>query len=230
MALTETDQPDLAPLRPLARETLQDRSYEALRRAVMSGRFRPGQAITLRAAAAALGVSEMPVRGALLRLEAEGALEARGLQRTLTIPDLTPDELIELRDIRVALEGLAAERAAGVITPAELAEVEAHCQAMAATAEAGDPDGYVLANWAFHTAVYRASRMPRLLMVVESLWMRIGPHVAAMMPDRDHLIRSMRNHWVVLEALRRSDGAAARAGIAADISESAEELERALHG
>jgi len=230
MTLIETEAPDLAPLRPLARETLQDRSYEALRQAVMSGQFKPGQAITLRAAAAALGVSEMPVRGALLRLEAEGALEARGLQRTLTIPDLTPGELTELRDIRMVLEGLAAERAAAAITARELAEVEAHCQAIAAAAEAGDRDAYVLANWAFHTAVYRASRMPKLLSVVEGLWMRVGPHVAAMMPDRDHLIRSMPNHWIVLEALRRGDGPAAKAGIAADIAESAEELERALRG
>jgi DNA-binding GntR family transcriptional regulator len=213
---------------PLESETLQQRAYGQLREALMSGRFRPGEAITLRAAAAALGVSLMPVRGALQRLEVEGALVSRDRNRTLCVPELTATKLFELRDIRIALEGLAAEHAAANITPKELAKAEAHCAAMQAAADQGDRDAYVMANWSFHTAVYRASRMSRLLATIEGLWLSIGPYVPAMMPTRASLVASMPNHWAVVGALRDHDSASARLGIAADIAESAEHLRSIL--
>src|ERR1700691_1403514 len=98
---------DLSMLEPVGRETLQDQVYLQLRQALMAGSFRPGQALTLRSVAEALGVSQMPVRGALERLQAEGALVAQFSRRTLNVPELRLAELAELRDIRVELEGLA---------------------------------------------------------------------------------------------------------------------------
>ncbi len=218
----------LPAFQPLGRETLQMQAYLQLREALMAGRFKPGLTITLRAAAEALGVSPMPVRGALQRLEAEGALVARGQKRTLAIPELTAAELVELRDIRVLLEGLAAERAAGAVTPEALATVEAHCGLMQAASEAGDLDGYIRANWAFHSEVYRASRLDTLLGIVESLWLRIGPYVPLMMPDRDSLLASMPNHWNAVGALKAGNGGAAKRAIAADITQSAQHLASVL--
>src|SRR6202012_3955784 len=69
-----------------AAKTLADQVYAQLREALMAGQFRPGQAITLRSVAEALDISHMPVRAALLRLEAEGAIAAPTNGRTLIIP------------------------------------------------------------------------------------------------------------------------------------------------
>ncbi|HEY1836681.1 MAG TPA: GntR family transcriptional regulator [Rhizomicrobium sp.] len=218
----------LTVLEPVARETLGDQIYGQLREALMAGQFRPGQAITLRSVAEALGVSHMPVRAALQRLEAAGAMVAPANGRTLVIPEMRLAEMCELRDIRVELEGLAAERAAALITNTELLVVEEHCHLMQAAAATGNLDNYIRENWAFHTAVYRASKMKQLLAIVEGLWLRIGPYICLMMPDRAALAASMPNHHRVLEALRARDGAAARAGIAADINDSAQALERIL--
>ena len=220
--------PGLPSFDPLDRATLQEQAYQQLRRAVMGGVFSPGTVITIRAAADALGVSPMPVRAALGRLESEGALVARGSKRTLEIPALTHEEYRELRDIRMVLEGLAAERAVATITPAELDEVERHCRAMQAAAEAGDLEAYTGANWAFHLAIYRASRMEVLVGMIEGLWLRVGPYVKFMLPDRESLIASMPDHWRALEALQKKSGPGARKAVAEDIGHCAVNLLKAL--
>lgn len=202
----------------LDRSTLQTRAYEQLRRAVMGGVFRPGTPITLRAAAEALGTSLMPVRGALLRLELEGALVARDGRGTLAIPALSQEEYLELRDIGIVIEGMAAERAASRITDAEIAAVEASCAAMQASAEADDRHSYVTANWEVHRGTYQASRFNTLIGMIERRWLRIGPYVELMMPDRHSMIESMPNHWALVDALRRRHGGDARAAITEDIS------------
>jgi DNA-binding GntR family transcriptional regulator len=215
---------DLSVLAPVGRETLQDQVYLQLRQALMAGRFQPGQALTLRSVAEALGVSHMPVRGALQRLEAEGALNAQFTRRTLNIPELRIVEMEELRDIRVELEGLATERAAKNVTKAELIEIGKRVERMQAAAEAGDVEGYILENWGFHTAVYKASHMSQLQGLVDGLWLRIGPYVRLMLPDRESMLASMPNHHEIFAALQRRDAKAARKSIAADISECAESL------
>ena len=91
----------------LERETLHERAYLELRKAIMSGAIPPGATITIRAMATALGTSPMPVREALRRLEASHVLELRG-GGVLAVPAPSPDELQEIREIRVSLEGLAA--------------------------------------------------------------------------------------------------------------------------
>ncbi|MCM8729817.1 GntR family transcriptional regulator [Hephaestia sp. GCM10023244] len=208
--------------------TIQERVYDHLRGLLMRGEIQPGQKITLRGAAEALDVSMMPVRGALQRLEAEGALIARGGKRVLGVPDLDPDSYREIRDIRVVLEGLAAERAVDHIRDAEIATTRRHCAAMQSAADAGDVGAYVLANWAFHRSVYKACRMPTLTTLIEAMWLRVGPYVPRMMPDRASLVDSMATHWAIVDALARRDGKAARRGIVDDISASAVALIHAL--
>ena len=214
---------NMPSLSPVARDTLQEQAYLRLREALMSGHFVPGQGITLRAAAEALGTSPMPVRDALRRLEIEHALVPRS-NRTLGVPEMTYASLTELREVRMALEGLAAEKAALLIMSDEIAVVESNYQALAAGASAGNPADYMRANWLFHTAIYRASRSHLLVSLIEPTWMRIGPYVRLMLPDRSALIDSLANHLRALQALRQRDGLAAREAIQRDIFESAEGL------
>lgn len=212
--------PDLSPV---ARNTLQEQAYQRLRQALMNGEFVPGQNITLRAAATALGTSAMPVRDALRRLEIEHALLPRG-NRTLGVPEMTYASLRELREIRMTLEGLAAEKAAVLITPAEIATLETYYQALATAASAGDAEAYMRANWSFHSAIYRASRSQLLVAVIEPFWMRIGPYVRFMLPDRKRMLASLGNHSSAVKALRNRDCAASRQAIHRDLFESSEGL------
>jgi len=109
---------------PVERETLNDRVYRELKNSIMAGAFKPGDELTLRAVAEALGTSFMPVRDAMRRLVTERGLEVRP-SRTSAIPVLTVDEFLELRHVRLLLEGEAVTLAAQKISARQLANVKA---------------------------------------------------------------------------------------------------------
>ncbi|MGB8975823.1 MAG: GntR family transcriptional regulator, partial [Pseudomonas capeferrum] len=133
-----TDQPILLPtMRQVSRDTLQDQVYRQIREALMSGRFQPGQKLTIRGLAEALGSSPMPVREALNRLSAENAFEVTETAR-LRVRMMTPDRLREIRDARVALEGLLAEKAVVLLKDADLKDISHLCDQMQQAADSVD--------------------------------------------------------------------------------------------
>jgi DNA-binding GntR family transcriptional regulator len=83
----------------LEREKLHDRAYLEVKKAIISGAIRPGVTITIRAMAAALGTSPMPVRKALRRLVAERALVMLPA-RSVTVPRMTAEQFDAARIIR----------------------------------------------------------------------------------------------------------------------------------
>lgn len=206
--------------------TVQRQAYDQLRWALMSGQFRPGEGISIRKLAAALNTSMTPVREALRCLEREGGL-VEGPNRMLSVPRINLDSLHELYNVRFALEGLATEQAAGLITASEVAAVEHACEAMSEATKVFDVSAYLENNWRFHAAIYEAARSRLLLEMIEGLWLRAGPMIR-LVPSRAHFERSMRSHWAALEGLKRRDAAAARAGIERDLEEAAQDLARIL--
>lgn len=220
---------DLVALDTVERDTLQEQIYRQLRDRLMSGVFRPGQPMSTRSIAAAVGASAMPVRDALRRLETEKAL-VPGPNRTLMVPRLSVADLAEISDIRVLLEGMAAERAAGAVEPCVLAAVETACRDMETAVTSADVEAYLRANWAFHNAIYRARGETLLTGIIESLWARMGPYIRVAAADERHFRQAMAAHHAILEALRRGDGAAARAAIERDIRGAARDLAGRLEG
>jgi DNA-binding GntR family transcriptional regulator len=94
------------PLTSLDRSTLRERSLEALRAAITSGEYRPGDHLGEEELAGRLGVSRGTVREALRHLQQEGMVTA-GARGMLRVNSLSPTEIRELFQVRGALEGLA---------------------------------------------------------------------------------------------------------------------------
>ena len=84
-----------AQLAPVGRETVQDRVYTELRRALIGGLFEPSQVLTIRGLADALATSTMPVREAVGRLITEKALEALP-NRSVRVPPITLERMDDL--------------------------------------------------------------------------------------------------------------------------------------
>ena len=101
--------PPMTNTRP-ADPAAHERLYRALRARIMVGQLLPGEALTLRGLAAAHGVSMTPVREALRRLVAEGALTLSSSGRVST-PELSDERIEELAAIRALLEPELAARA-----------------------------------------------------------------------------------------------------------------------
>lgn len=206
---------------------IQMQVYDRLRQALMSGLFEPEQPISIRYLGNQLAISATPAREALKRLEAERAL-VKGANRTLTVPRLTRADLRDLRNIRLALEGLATEQAVDRAADRELAALEDLCVEMERAILRDDADAYLVANWAFHRTIYKIGSSELLLNMIEGLWMRIGPFIRLALPRKQHLANSMKCHRQAIEALGARDKVGARAAIAADISGAAADLESRL--
>ena len=207
--------PPYAAFSAVEHTTLRDHAYARLREALMTGRFEPGEHLTIRGLAEAFGVSPTPIREALGRLAAEGAIEAEP-NKWMRVPRLCAAELRELRDIRVALEGLATERAASLITPKELAEVKRCDAEIVALRPSGDWKAMMPWINRLHFAVYRASRMPALVKLIEGLWLRAAPQATWLFPGYTGTERGTLRA-ATIRALERHDAASARRSMEADV-------------
>jgi DNA-binding GntR family transcriptional regulator len=214
----------------LMRETLGERVTGELRALLVAGRLAPGEKLSLRRVAEALGVSMMPVREAVSRLAADRALEVLP-GRAVRVPVLTRAQFRELTRIRLVVEGFAAEEAAKVVTDDLIAVIARHDAAFRAAAKADPPDSAaaVAANRDLHFALYEAAAMPSLIEMIERLWLKAGPILNLDMrhePRRLDGGSAVVAHAALLEALRRRDPQAARAALEDDIRAAAEHIER----
>ena len=199
--------------------TLQDRVYQELRNALYQGRFLPGDQLTIRSLARALGTSPMPVREAMQRLVAEQAL-VQMPNRTIRVPALTPDILTELVRIRMEVEGYAAARAARRGTAALCRQLRAINEGFRQAIAAEDSAAILEGNQRFHFAIYHAADAGELLKIIETLWLRSGPIVASErnVPGSIAMFaRGVKVHERITAAIERRDAAAARFALALDI-------------
>lgn len=211
---------------PLTRQTLRGDVYLQLRDLLLYGRAMPGEQLSLRTIAEALGVSVMPVREAVHRLVAEQALELTS-NRALRVPLLTVSQFREITSIRVNLEGLATAQAATRLDEAGYQTIEAQHLRFSREISSKRPDKnrLIAFNKDLHFAIYNQAGMPMLMQMIESLWLRIGPilnydlrsgsvRVASRAPD-DH-------HARLVDALKRRDAVAASNALQDDIQGAAD--------
>jgi DNA-binding GntR family transcriptional regulator len=209
--------PDQTIAEAPARAPVHDQVYEAIRAGLIDGRFVPGRSVTLRGLAGMLGVSPMPVRAAVTRLVAEGALALTPTRR-VCVPAMTAARFDELVRARILLEGEAAERACLSIDAAALARIAAHDARLEACLAADDASGYMSANHAFHFAIYGAAPSSVLVPLIETLWLQFGPFMRLVYEQLD-MTTLVDQHERAIRAIERGDAAELRAAIEADIAD-----------
>lgn len=218
------------------RSTLADVVYSEIKELILSGRIAPGERLTLRRLAEAVGTSPMPVRDAVSRLVAENALEMLP-NRSIQVSWPSRERFEEIITIRCTVEGLAAEVACRRRTEAELLEIkrEAELFETFAHGEKPDPMEAMRANRRMHFAIYRAAAMPTLFQMIEALWLQVGPvfwasvggeiraHAAANAPTdpSEMLNTTYRSHAALVEAIAARDGDKARQAVIDDVEKAA---------
>nr|WP_242431897.1 GntR family transcriptional regulator [Burkholderia ambifaria] len=204
---------------------LRERVYAELGNTLRSGRFAPATTLTIRGLAASLGISTMPVREAVSRLVTEGALEMLP-NRSLRVPAVSIARLDELIDARIAIESHAAFRAAERMTRAQFSAIKTANEIYSRAVDSADVPAAVMANERMHFAIYRAAQSDLVISIIERLWLRSGPYIAAVMnrmqasPEALH-DRGAMHHFNVLAALAKGDAEAASAALKADILDAA---------
>jgi DNA-binding GntR family transcriptional regulator len=192
----------------LDRSTLRERALQAIRQAVTSGEFRPGDHLGEVELASRLGISRGTVREALRHLEQEGLVTA-GVRGMLRVNVLAPEQVIGLYRVRAALESLAA------ITIMRAGRVDAAVKELSAAADrlADESLGFtdrVEVDLAFHLRLCELSDNPMLVESWQHLEGRI--RVAIVSHDADQLptIMSRERHAVIVDGIAAGDEAQAR--------------------
>lgn len=206
-------------IRTIKSPSIQKAVYEELIDALLSGRIAPGEKITIAGLAKSMGVSFMPVRGALQKLEAENFITV-GANRRIMVTELTSENLLELLEIRLILECHAAEKACTIRSEESLIQLEKLSEQCA---NAKDADAYLLANKKFHQTIYSQARMPLLDETIQSLWKRFSPYLRILLSYDEDFIASNFNasHSGMLKALRKKDQKAMKQWLTKDLSNAA---------
>jgi len=211
---TEALPGDLVPMDRHA--SLGERAYLTLKDSLIRGAMQPGTKLTVRSVGQALGVSTTPARDAITRLIGEGGLINAG-PKTVIVPYLSLPDLDEITAIRLALEGLAAEQAASHVTEADIKELENLQERINRGLDESRYTEVLDANKDFHFLIYRRSGLRRLVTIIESLWLRMGPAFNGLYPEFAQSRTGVSNHLWALRGLQDRDAAAVRAAIENDI-------------
>lgn len=211
----------------IVQENIAALIYRQIKRKLMRGELAPGEPLVLKPLVQEFGVSQTPVREALLQLVSEGVLESER-SRPIHVPVLSHKDLQELRAIRLNLELMATAAAVPRIAPATVDKMEATHREMAQAKADADRSGTLQKNFDFHFLLYEAAGMPILLGLLETLWARTGPSLRELYRPPFFHMAGEHPHLALLRALRGRDAPAALAAIQQDVAGHGEALMQRL--
>ncbi len=188
--------------------TMQEIVYDTIRESILSGRYMPGHHLIAEDLAKDMGVSRMPIREALHRLEMAGLVKILP-HRGAVVSQLSEPEIIEIYHMRAVLEGLAARLAVPHIQSEDIEQLYARLDGMQRALQSHDMDALVRINREFHLVIWRAARAPRLLELCENLYdaSQRFRNLSVMIAGRAEEI--IQEHRRIVTALERHDAVAA---------------------
>lgn len=209
--MSKSDHNKDAGSRKITHETV----YDSLYASIISGHFEPGKTLTIRGLAEELGVSPMPIREAIRRLVALGALEMRSTRR-VAVAKMTEERYREIVITRTLLEPEIAALALSNCDENLIAKLEEIDDEIGEAMKKGDGDAYSLKNREFHFTLYKAANSPIMLRLIESIWLQFGPFMRIVV-GRLGTSLIVDQHISAVTALKNKDEAALREAIRLDI-------------
>ena len=185
----------------LEASTLSTQLYKKLREQIIRGDFAPGEQISIRQIANLYGVSTMPVREALNKLEFGGFVTFG--RRSILVNPLSTKNLIEIFEIRKNLEKMALEWAYPNITQRTLSELEDILKVM--DTKIALPLEWNQLNKNFHFKLYSCSGTEMLMDLLDQLWGRVGVYMNIYSISRQDLISSQKEHYQLLKYIANKE-------------------------
>jgi DNA-binding GntR family transcriptional regulator len=188
-------------------KSLSDKVFDEIRKEILSGILKPGDALLEREWALRMDVSRVPVREALIRLEGKGLVKLvkgrGGIVRTLGA-----QEIGHLYEMRQALEAMAARLAAGHIAPSKLQEIEDALAAFKPSENQEDLARLRSVNADLHATIAANCGNPLLQRALSDIadqvaFSRTYTHPRLSMPD---VLVRLEDHFGIIRALKSGDG------------------------
>lgn len=200
MAQTKPDSPLRSPSWTAENKTLSpvEQAYNYILERILSGELAPGMHVPSEAVAEALGISRMPVRDALRRLEGDGAVTIF-TNRGAAVAEYSHDEVIQLIEMRAVLEGLGARLALANVGPHEIEEIMHLKLRMERSAD--DLAYWIAHHDAFHNYLTSLSKRPLLMRQTERIRMMLRPYFRLHHAETRELEIPGHEHQKIVDAL-----------------------------
>lgn len=178
--------------------------YEVLRQDIVDGKLKSGQKIIMSDVAKRFGLSDIPVREAIRRLESDGFVQFTP-HIGAVVSKMDEKEVVEIYLIRIELEALATRLAVPHVTSDDINYLEKKNHDMELAIERNRPEQLGALNKDFHLRIYRAAPYPYLYKLISDLWEKVErtQSVFAYVPERAEA--SVGEHKQIIKALRSKD-------------------------
>lgn len=194
------EEPRLVPIRLDNYKPLREMVFESLREAIIQGRLKPGERLMEIQLADEMGVSRTPVREAIRKLELEGFV-VMVPRKGAYVAGISVKDIVDVFEIRAALEALAAGLAAERITPDEMEELERSLVVISEVSSKDDINAIVETDTNFHELIYKASRNERLSQIVTHLKEQIQRFRTTSLSQPGRSKNALEEHRKIVEAI-----------------------------
>jgi len=214
---------------PIQRQSLADAVAERLREQIISGDLREGEQLRQDAIAKEFQVSRIPVREALLHLEAEGLITTVA-NRGAVVSALSPEEIEELFEIRAVLECHALRLAIPLLTKEHFAQAEKVLKEYELALDKDTEVGkWGQLNWQFHSALYAPANRPSLMSLIKVLNNNCDRYTRLHLLFTRNLHKAGKAHRAILTVCKSGDVEKASDELWRHITEAGHYLKEFIH-
>lgn len=195
---------------PIARTKLSDEVAHRIREAILSGRLTSGMRVVQEEWAQRLGVSRMPVRDAVARLEAEGLVTVSA-SSVVAVAAVSERDIEDIYQLTATLAGITARRAAHELSDEALGELRRVHDELTEAVDRNDDETAQARNFEFHQRINRGSGSRRLVALLRLVSAGV-PHFS--IRELSELGRTtVDEHAEILDALEKRDGERVRQSV-----------------
>jgi DNA-binding GntR family transcriptional regulator len=207
--------------------SLTDAVAMRIQKEILSGRIPPGERLRLRSLQELFGVSHIPIREALRRLEGIGLVEILP-QRGAIAARLAYDEFTDVYDLRKIIEPEIAARATERVSPSRLKEIKEALDELDAEPEGSRSPHFDELHRRFHWLICEPGSTPVIERVVKQLWQTSDRYVHLSLEEGGTASQAQRQHRKLYEAIRKGDPKMMRRELAAHLENTEQGLRRAV--
>ena len=207
---------------------------DAIRRRILEGHYAGGMQLRQDALAEEFGVSRIPIREALVQLEAEGLVKIQP-HKGAVVSDLSLDDILELFEFRALIEPRLLERSAAKLTEQEFRQLEAILEAYSEDLQSLQIDRWGTLNTQLHTLLYSHAEAPRIEATAQQLLQSSDRFTRMQIFYTDGRQRAEREHSRIVQLCRDGNVSGAVETLRFHILKAGDDLsqhlaKRKLHG
>lgn len=207
----------LSPIKLEGFQPLREMVFDVLMDAIISGQLPPGERLMEVQLAEEMGVSRTPVREAIRRLELEGFVVMIP-RKGAYVAGLSIKDIVNIFEIRTALEQLAVSLAAERMTDNDLETLERLLVELAESVEDADVEAWTELDKKFHYLIYEYSRNDRLIQMMNNIIEQINRYRIISLSNLEVRQHSVEEHKKIVEAMAERDIPAAQKAASEHIS------------